>query len=125
MSTIDLSQTWPNLPYGEWRDTALTLQLWTQVVGKVRLSLTPWLNHGWHVPLYVTARGLGTSPIPADGELLEIEFDFIAHRLACRTSRGAERTLALQPRAVADRSEERRVGKECVSTGRSRWSQSH
>src|SRR3546814_1865085 len=94
MSTIDLSQTWPNLPYGEWRDTALTLQLWTQVVGKVRLSLTPWLHHGWHVPLYVTARGLGTSPIPADGELLEIEFDFIAHRLACR--RSEEHTSELQ-----------------------------
>ena len=93
---------WPELAYANWRDTALTLQLWTQIVGKVRLSLTPWLNHGWHVPLYVTARGLGTSPIPFGGELLEIEFDFIEHRLVARTSRGEERTIALRPRSVAN-----------------------
>jgi hypothetical protein len=97
------SEHWPDLPpYVEWRDTALTLQLWTQIVGKVRLSLTPWLNHGWQVPLYVTARGLGTSPMPVGGEYLEIKFDFIAHRLVCRTSRGEERTLALEPQAVAE-----------------------
>ncbi len=102
MSRVDSSQPWPDLPYEAWRDTALTLQLWTQIVGKVRLSLTPWLNHGWHVPLYVTARGLGTSPIPMGEELLEMEFDFIAHRLACRTSRGEERMLSLRPRTVAD-----------------------
>jgi len=101
MSEIDHSQPWPDLPYAEWRDTALTLQLWMQIVGKIRLALTPWLNHGWHVPLYVTARGLGTSPIPVAGEVLEIEFDFIAHRLFCRTSLGGERVLALEPRTVA------------------------
>jgi hypothetical protein len=93
---------WPDLDYAAWRDTAATLQLWTQMVGKVRLALTPWLNHGWHVPLYVSARGLATSPIPFDGELLEIEFDFIAQRLVARTSRGDEATLALEPQAVAD-----------------------
>ncbi|HYL33070.1 MAG TPA: DUF5996 family protein [Stellaceae bacterium] len=93
---------WPDLPYSAWRDTAATLQLWTQIVGKVRLALTPWVNHGWQVPLYVTARGLGTSPIPIGSETLEIEFDFIAHRLAFRTSRGEERTLALEPQTVAD-----------------------
>jgi hypothetical protein len=102
MPKIDLPHAWPSLPYAEWRDTALTLQLWAQIVGKVRLSLTPWLNHGWQVPLYVTARGLGTSPIPADGELLEMEFDFTAHRLLCRTSRGEERVLTLRPRTVAE-----------------------
>lgn len=102
MSSIDTYEMWPALPYREWNDTALTLQLWTQIVGKVRLSLTPWLNHGWHVPLYVTARGLGTSPMPIGGELLEMEFDFIAHRLVCRTSRGDDRMLALRPRTVAD-----------------------
>lgn len=101
MSIIELSELWPDLPYAGWRDTVLTLQLWTQIVGKIRLSLTPWLNHGWQVPLYVTARGLGTSPLPTDGELLEIEFDFIAHCLVCRTSRGEERVLALQPQTVA------------------------
>ena len=72
---------WPDLNYDAWRDTAATLHLWTQIVGKVRLSLTPWINHSWQVPLYVTARGLGTSPMPYSTELLELEFDFIAHRL--------------------------------------------
>ena len=93
---------WPDLPYAAWRDTAATLQLWTQIVGKVRLKLTPWLNHGWHVPLYVTARGLATSPIPVGREILEIEFDFIAHRLVARTSRGEEHALPLQSQTVAD-----------------------
>jgi hypothetical protein len=102
MSELNRPQAWLALPYAEWRETAVTLQLWTQIVGKIRLSLTPWLNHGWHVPLYVTARGLGTSPIPVGGELLEIDFDFIAHRLVCRTSLGGERVLALEPCTVAD-----------------------
>ncbi|MGH7000145.1 MAG: DUF5996 family protein [Stellaceae bacterium] len=93
---------WPDLPYPAWRDTAATLQLWTQIVGKVRLALTPWVNHGWQVPLYVTARGLGTSPIPAGDEIFEIEFDFIGHRLAVRTSRGETKTLPLEPQTVAD-----------------------
>src|ERR1700741_2402957 len=100
MSTPEV--LWPELPYRNRRDTAVTLQLWTQIVGKVRLALTPWLNHSWHVPLYVTARGLGTSPIPVDGEVVEMEFDFIGHRLVCRTSRGDERALALAPQSVAD-----------------------
>ena len=92
---------WPELSYKAWQDTATTLQLWTQVVGKIRLLLTPWLNHGWHVPLYVTARGLGTSPIPAGTELLEIEFDLIDQKLVCRTSAGEQRTVALAPQTVA------------------------
>jgi hypothetical protein len=94
--------SWPELSYPAWRDTAATLQLWTQIVGKIRLSLSPWLNHGWQVPLYVTARGLGTSPIPVGHEILEIEFDFISHLLHVRTSRGEERELPLQPQSVAD-----------------------
>ena len=93
---------WPDLRYASWRETATTLQLWTQIVGKIRLTLTPWLNHGWQVPLYVTARGLGTSPIPAGNEILEIEFDFISHRLLIRTSRGDTRELPLEPQTVAD-----------------------
>jgi hypothetical protein len=101
MNASDYSP-WPELPpYPHWRSTALTLQLWTQIVGKVRLAMTPWLNHGWHVPLYVTARGLGTSPIPFGDELLEIEFDFIAHRVTCRTSRGDEGLVPLEPQSVA------------------------
>ncbi|MBO0763946.1 MAG: hypothetical protein J2P50_05075 [Hyphomicrobiaceae bacterium] len=98
----DTTTVWPELPYSAWRETALTLQLWTQIVGKIRLALTPWLNHGWQVPLYVTARGLGTSAIPSGSEILEIEFDFIRHRLDVRTSSGEERTLALEPQTVAD-----------------------
>jgi hypothetical protein len=98
----DSATTWPGLPYPAWRDTAATLHLWTQIVGKVRLALTPWVNHSWQVPLYVTARGLGTSPIPCRSEIFELEFDFIAHELNVRASWGAERTLALEPQAVGD-----------------------
>src|SRR5262245_8668053 len=99
---MDDADAWPELPYESWRDTAASLQLWTQIVGKVRLKLTPWLNHGWQVPLYVTARGLGTSTMPVGAELLEIEFDFISQRLVARTSRGEERSLALAPQTVAE-----------------------
>jgi hypothetical protein len=102
MSPTEQSAIWPELRWADWRDTAITLQLWTQIVGKIRLSLTPWLNHGWQVPLYVSARGLATSPIPVGHELLEIEFDFIVHRLTCRTSQGQERELVLEARSVAD-----------------------
>jgi hypothetical protein len=93
---------WPELDYRSWRDTAVTLQLWTQIVGKIRLALTPWLNHSWQVPLYVTSRGLSTSPIPAGQEILELEFDFIAHQLWVRTSLGAERALPLAPQCVCE-----------------------
>jgi Family of unknown function (DUF5996) len=93
---------WPSLPYAAWRDTILTLQLWTQIVGKVRLTFTPWLNHSWHVPLYVSARGLGTSPIPIGNEILEIEFDFISHRLVVRNSLGKTQFRPLEPQTVAD-----------------------
>src|SRR5258706_4447635 len=93
---------WPELPYRDWKETCATLHLWTQIVGKIRLSQTPWLNHSWHVPLYVTARGLGTSPIPIGTESLEIDFDFISHRLAMRTSRGDEDGFPLAPQSVAD-----------------------
>ena len=94
--------TWPDLSYEAWRETAATLQLWTQIVGKVRLGLAPWVNHSWQVPLYVTARGLTTSAMPFVGEILELEFDFIHHRLLGRTSRAEERSFALEPQTVAD-----------------------
>lgn len=93
---------WPDLTYSAWSETLATLHLWTQIVGKIRLTLTPWLNHSWHAPLYLTARGLGTSPIPIGAEIFEIEFDFVGQRLAVRTSRGAERSLPLRPQSVAD-----------------------
>ena len=86
---------WPELVYPQWRDTALTLQLWAQIVGKIRLSLTPWLNHSWQVPLYVSARGLTTGPIPAGKELVELEFDFLVDQLLLRTSRGEEARIDL------------------------------
>ena len=76
-----IAERWPELPYAAWKDTRDTLHLWTQVVGKVRLALTPWLNHSWHVVLYVTARGLTTSPIPWRGGSFQIDFDFIDHVL--------------------------------------------
>jgi hypothetical protein len=94
---------WPDLAYEAWRETAATLQLWTQIVGKVRLALAPWVNHSWQVPLYVTARGLTTSPMPFAADILELEFDFVHHRLLARTSRAEEeRGFALEPQTVAD-----------------------
>jgi hypothetical protein len=94
--------TWPRLVFAEWRDTAMTLQLWTQIVGKTRLALTPWLNHSWQVPLYVTACGLGTSSIPNGNEAIDMEFDFIRHCLVGRSSRGVIAEIALRPMPVAE-----------------------
>jgi hypothetical protein len=92
---------WPILDYQAWRDTAATLQMWTQMAGKVRLALSPWLNHGWQVPLYVNARGLGTSPIHYRRGMLQIDFDFVDHRLLIVTSEGPPREFALEPMSVA------------------------
>ena len=92
---------WPSLPLEAWEDTFATLHRWTQIVGKIRLTQTPWINHSWHVPLYVTARGLTTSPIPHGARTFEIDFDFIHHRLLIRTSDGAEETIVLRPMSVA------------------------
>ena len=102
MNATDRERRWPALDYPAWRDTAATLQLWTQIVGKLRLALSPWLNHSWHVPLYVNAHGLGTSPIHADGGIVQIDFNFVGHRLVIRTSLGADRGFALQPMTVAE-----------------------
>jgi hypothetical protein len=92
---------WPELPTAAWRETYATLQLWTQIVGKVRLKRSPWLNHSWHVALYVTARGLTTSPIPDGTRSFQIDFDFIDHVLRISTSDGATRQLALAGQSVA------------------------
>ena len=92
---------WPALSYETLGPTCATLQLWTQVVGKVRLAQTPWLNHSWHVPLYVTARGLSTSLIPHPGGAFDLEFDFVASALVLRTSAGAEASTPLEPQPVA------------------------
>jgi hypothetical protein len=101
MHSLDKTEIWPALPYAAWRETATSLHLRMQIVGKVRLMLTPWLNHGWQVPFYVSARGLSTSPVPVGSEILEIEFDFIGYQLIFRSSRGEQRTIALEPIPVA------------------------
>jgi Family of unknown function (DUF5996) len=93
--------TWPELPTASWRETYATLHLWTQIVGKIRLVRSPWLNHSWHVALYVTARGLTTSPIPDGVRSFQIEFDFIDHALRISTSDGAARQFALAGKSVA------------------------
>ena len=92
---------WPELDYAEWRDTLQTLHLWTQIVGKVRLRLSPWINHGWQVPLYVNVRGLGTSAIHVPTGIVEIDLDFVDHRLTVRTSEGPDRGFPLVPMSVA------------------------
>lgn len=93
--------SWPELPTSAWRETYATLHLFTQVIGKIRLSRSPWLNHSWHVTLYVTARGLSTSPISDDARVFEIEFDFIDHILRISVSDGAVRQFALAGHSVA------------------------
>jgi len=92
---------WPELPTAAWRETYVTLHLWTQIVGKIRLARAPWLNHSWHVALYVTSCGLTTSPIPDGIGTFQIDFDFINHHLRISTSSGATRRLALAGHSVA------------------------
>jgi hypothetical protein len=100
--TIAAKEPWPSLPLAEWQDTCATLHMWTQIVGKVRLALSPLVNHWWEVPFYVSARGLSTSVIPYQGEVFEICFDFIEHKLEIKTSWGETRMLPLVPSTVAD-----------------------
>jgi hypothetical protein len=95
------AERWPALPFEAWRDTCQTLHLWTQIVGKVRMELSPFLNHWWHVTLYVTSRGLTTSAIPSHGGTFAVTFDFIDHNLFVLTSDGTTKTLPLIPRSVA------------------------
>jgi hypothetical protein len=99
--TLNL-EAWPELPLASWQDTYDTLHMWTQIVGKIRMTLTPLINHYWNVTLYVSARGLTTSAIPYPRGVFEMEFDFIGHKLVIQTSEGDVRTLDLAPRTVAD-----------------------
>jgi hypothetical protein len=101
-AAADQPECWPALPLDSWRDTCATLHMWTQIVGKVRLRLTPLVNHWWNVPLYVTARGLTTSAMPYGARSIEIRFDFLAHRLVLECSDGLVKELPLHPMAVAD-----------------------
>jgi hypothetical protein len=93
--------SWPELPTAAWRETYATLHLWTQIVGKIRLVRTPWLNHSWHVALYITARGLTTSPIPDGGRTFQIDFDFVDHVLRISDSDGTQRQFGLGGHSVA------------------------
>ncbi|HLS82921.1 MAG TPA: DUF5996 family protein [Steroidobacter sp.] len=97
----DASSQWPALPYGSWRDTCGTLHLWLQVVGKIPLALCPWINHSWHVALQPTARGLATRLMSYGGKALQIEFDFVEHRLIVRLADDATRSLPLEPQSTA------------------------
>jgi Family of unknown function (DUF5996) len=103
MSIPATGNGWPALPFAAWRDTCETLHLWTQIIGKIRLAQAPMLNHWWHVPLYVTCRGLSTSPMPhASGRSFQIDFDFIDHRLQIQASDGSMESLPLDSCSVAD-----------------------
>src|SRR6478672_9654904 len=98
----DSGAVWPKLELSEWQDTCTTLHLWTQVVGKIRLALAPMENHWWNITLYVTARGLTTSPMPYQHRYVQIDFDFIDHRLILWSSDGRVEHVALTARPVAD-----------------------
>jgi hypothetical protein len=93
---------WPELPTASWRETCATLHLWTQIIGKIRLARSPWLNHSWHVALYVTSRGLTTSPIPNGASSFQIDLDLIDHQVRISTSDGATRELGLAGQSVAN-----------------------
>src|SRR5581483_11494979 len=88
------AEIWPALPLAEWEPTYHNLHMWSQIVGKVRMALTPRINHWWNVPLYVTARGLTTSPIPYGREAFEICFDFLDHKLVVDRCDGRGESLA-------------------------------
>jgi len=100
-STLSDTETWPSLPLEAWSDTCATLHMWTQIVGKIRLTQSPWINHSWHVTSYVTARGLTTSPIPYGSKTFQIDFDFIGHELTIRSSDGGVGGFSLRPQSVA------------------------
>jgi hypothetical protein len=93
---------WPALDYAAWQDSCATLHMWTQIVGKIRMAHMPAVNHWWHVPLYLTARGLTTSPMPRGERTFQIDFDFIDHQLRIDVSDGRRDAFALAPRSVAD-----------------------
>ena len=102
LDPLTRAELWPALPFPEWAETAATLHMWTQVVGKIRLALSPWTNHSWHVTLYLSARGLTTSPIPHGLRTFEIIFDFIEHELRVEKSDGACRVIKLLPQSVEE-----------------------
>jgi len=100
-ATITNAEQWPSLPLDAWQETYATLHMWLQVVGKIRLEQSPWVNHSWHVALYVTPRGLTTSPIPDGARTFQIDFDFVHHRLLVQSSDGREGGFVLAAQSVA------------------------
>src|SRR5512132_3637562 len=100
-STISNAEAWPSLPLEAWTDTCATLHMWTQIVGKIRLVQSPWVNHSWHATLYVTARGLTTGPVPHGNRIFQIDFDFIGHELIVQSNDGRRGRVVLQPQSVA------------------------
>lgn len=100
-SVSSREENWPSLPFESWSDTCATLHMWTQIAGKIRLAQGPWINHSWHVTLYVTSRGLTTSPMPHGERTFQIDLDFIDHRLVIQSSDGRTGGLPLEPQSVA------------------------
>src|SRR5689334_20000726 len=100
-SPASVSQRWPSLPLEAWSDTYATLHRWLQIVGKVRLTQTPWINHSWHVTLYVTATGVTTSTMPHGARAFQIDLDFVNHRLEVHSSDGARAGFDLEAESVA------------------------
>jgi hypothetical protein len=99
--TLSPTEVWPSLPLEAWSETRATLHLWTQIIGKIKLVLSPWVNHSWSVTLSVTARGLSTTPIPYGSRIFQIDFDFIDHQLTVQTSDGSSGRIKLRPQSVA------------------------
>src|ERR1051326_7658158 len=106
MLRIMSNNNWPELILEEWQDTLATLHMWTQIVGKIRMKLTPLVNHWWNVPLYVSARGMTTSPMSYEDRIFEIEFDFIDHKLRIDCNDGAVATLDLRPQRSEEHTSE-------------------
>jgi len=96
-----ISERWPALPYTDWSQTLETLHLWTQIVGKIRLRQMPWINHSWHVSLYISPRGLTTGSVPYNRGVFQLDFDFLSHQLRISTSTGQQIDVGLYPRSVA------------------------
>lgn len=100
-TAASLPEQWPSLPLEAWGETYATVHMWTQIVGKIRLAQSPWVNHSWHVTLYVTSRGLSASPIPYGARTFQIDLDFVDHQLTVQSSDGRSRALRLEPQSVA------------------------
>jgi len=119
---VSKGDIWPSLPLDAWRDTYATLHLWTQIIGKVRLALAPMINHWWQVTLYVTSRGLTTSPMPYGTRTVQIDFDFLDHHFRIETSDGDRRSFPLAPRSVAEFYRETMAALKSLGIAVSIWS---